>query len=58
MTNAQRIRKMNDSEMAAFFTHFMICSPRCPAYEGCKQFGKDCYLGMYMYLRHEVVNDE
>ena len=58
MTNAQKIRKMDDAEMAAWFTHIMTCSPKCPSYEGCKQLGRDCYLGMYTYLRCEVTHDE
>ena len=53
MTNADRIRKMSDEELA------MIFQPTCPPRDECPTVGgiKDCYKCWLNWLKQEVESD-
>lgn len=56
MTNGDRIRKMDDEELAEFMADYIVCS-KCPLFDerglgaGCNG---DCKLGAVEWLKQEV----
>ena len=54
MTNADRIRKKTDAELAAWAAHITEC-PRCPAHR--EHCGMDCHKAWREWLKEEVQDE-
>lgn len=53
ITNADRIRSMNDEELAELWWERVDCG-ECPVHKDCKMTGQDCKKLALDWLRQEV----